>query len=74
MPTSPINFQPSEFLKLAVLLASANLLAKRHTEMHDLRRTLMPVLGLAPSTFERRFGHRPSQPGNERLPMLLATQ
>ena len=43
----PINFQPSEFLKLTVLLASANLLAKRHTEMHDLRRTLLPVLGLA---------------------------
>jgi len=43
----PINFQPSEFLKLAVLLASANLLAKRHTEMHDLRRTVLPVLALA---------------------------
>lgn len=42
----PISFQPSEFLKLAVLLASANLLAKRHTEMHDLRRTTLPVLGL----------------------------
>ncbi len=43
----PINFQPSEFLKLAVLLACANLLAKRHEEMHDLRRTLGPVLGVA---------------------------
>ncbi len=43
----PISFQPSEFLKLAVLLAGANLLAKRHTEMHDLRRTALPVLGLA---------------------------
>lgn len=42
----PVNFQPSEFLKLAVLLASANLLAKRHNEMHDLRRTLLPVLGM----------------------------
>ncbi|HQY14087.1 MAG: putative lipid II flippase FtsW [Ilumatobacteraceae bacterium] len=43
----PINFQPSEFLKLAVLLASANLLAKRHDEMHDLGRTLGPVLAIA---------------------------
>jgi cell division protein FtsW len=43
----PINFQPSEFLKLAVLLACANLLSKRHNEMHDLRRTLGPVLGVA---------------------------
>ncbi len=43
----PINFQPSEFLKLAVLLACANLLAVRHTEMHDPARTLGPVLGIA---------------------------
>jgi cell division protein FtsW len=43
----PINFQPSEFLKMAVLLASANLLAKRHDEMHDLGRTLGPVMGIA---------------------------
>ena len=42
-----INFQPSEFLKLAVLLASANLLAKRRDEMYDLRRTLGPVLAIA---------------------------
>lgn len=39
-----LSLQPSEFLKLAVLLYCANLLAKRHTEMHDLRRTLVPVL------------------------------
>ncbi|MGB8859070.1 MAG: putative lipid II flippase FtsW [Ilumatobacteraceae bacterium] len=43
----PINFQPSEFLKLAVLLACANLLAKRHDEMHDVGRTLGPVMGIA---------------------------
>ncbi len=43
----PVNFQPSEFLKLTVLLACANLLAKRTNEMHDLRRTLGPVLGIA---------------------------
>jgi cell division protein FtsW len=43
----PINFQPSEFLKLALLVACANLLAKRRHEMHDPMRTLVPALGLA---------------------------
>lgn len=43
----PLNLQPSEFLKLAVLLACANLLANRHDEMGDPTRTLFPVLGVA---------------------------
>ena len=43
----PLNFQPSEFLKLAVLLACADLMAVRHTEMHDPTRTMMPVLVVA---------------------------
>lgn len=43
----PLNFQPSEFLKLAVLLACAHLLATRHDQMHDPARTLFPVLGIA---------------------------
>ncbi|CAN5490845.1 hypothetical protein BH10ACT2_BH10ACT2_13120 [soil metagenome] len=43
----PLNFQPSEFLKLAVLLQCANVLAKRHDEMHDLARTMFPVLAIA---------------------------
>ena len=38
------SFQPSEFLKLVVLMACADLLAKRRDEMHDPRRTLGPVL------------------------------
>ena len=42
----PVNFQPSEFLKLAVLVACANMLAKRHAEMHDPARTLGPVLAI----------------------------
>jgi cell division protein FtsW len=41
-----LSFQPSEFVKLALLLACAHLLASRRTEMHDLWRTLLPVLGL----------------------------
>lgn len=43
----PVNFQPSEFLKLTLLLLCANLLAKRRNEMHDPARTLFPALGLA---------------------------
>lgn len=41
------SFQPSEFLKLAVLLYCADLLATRHREMNDLRRTLSPCLAVA---------------------------
>ena len=43
----PLNFQPSEFLKLAVLLAVADLLATRKDEMHDPGRTMLPAMGLA---------------------------
>jgi cell division protein FtsW len=43
----PINFQPSEFLKLTLLIVCANLLATRRNEMHDPMRTLVPALGLA---------------------------
>ena len=42
-----ISFQPSEFLKVAVLLYCADLLTKRGNEMHDLRRTLWPTLWVA---------------------------
>jgi cell division protein FtsW len=41
------SFQPSEFLKLAVLLYCADLLTRRETEMHDLRRTLWPTICVA---------------------------
>ena len=43
----PISFQPSEFLKLGLLLVTADLLARRRNEMHDPARTLFPALGLA---------------------------
>jgi cell division protein FtsW len=39
-----MSFQPSELLKLAVLLFCADLLSRRATEMADLRRTLWPCL------------------------------
>jgi cell division protein FtsW len=40
----PIGFQPSEFLKLAMLLYCADLLARREKEMSNLRRTLYPLI------------------------------
>jgi cell division protein FtsW len=43
----PFSLQPSEFLKLSVLLYCANLLAKRHDEMGNPARTLVPVMIVA---------------------------
>jgi cell division protein FtsW len=40
----PIGFQPSEFLKLAMLLYCCDLLAKRRQEMSNLRRTFWPPM------------------------------
>ena len=40
----PINFQPSEFLKLAVLLAAADLLTRRKDQMHDPMTTMWVLL------------------------------
>ena len=40
----PVGFQPSEFLKLAILLYCADVLARREKEMSNLRRTLWPML------------------------------
>ena len=43
----PFTIQPSEFLKLAILLFCANLLTKRQSEMNNPRRTLVPALVVA---------------------------
>jgi cell division protein FtsW len=40
----PINFQPSEFLKLAVLLAVADMLTRKKDSMHDPMNTLWVLL------------------------------
>ena len=48
----PIGFQPSEFLKIAVLLYCSDLLTKRAHAMHVVKETLWPcllVLGLSGS-------------------------
>ncbi len=42
-----LSLQPSEFMKLAVLLYCADLLTRRADEMHDLGRTLKPTLMVA---------------------------
>lgn len=42
----PIGFQPSEFLKLAVLLYTADLLTKREDRMQVVRATLWPCLAM----------------------------
>ncbi|CAN5746075.1 putative lipid II flippase FtsW [soil metagenome] len=41
------TFQPSEFLKLAVVIATAGLLVKRHDQLSDVRRSLPPIAFLA---------------------------
>lgn len=38
-----VSFQPSEVLKLAALALTADLLCRRHAEVHDLRRVLVPL-------------------------------
>lgn len=41
--TGVLGFQPSEFLKIAVLLISAKVLSERFREVHDRGRTFWPV-------------------------------
>lgn len=40
----PVGFQPSEFLKLALLVYCANLLGRRQKEVTDFNRTTRPVM------------------------------
>ncbi|MBI2708295.1 MAG: putative lipid II flippase FtsW [Actinobacteria bacterium] len=42
----PFQLQPSEFAKLTALLFVADLLAKRASEVHDMFRTFLPVVGV----------------------------
>lgn len=43
----PFSVQPSEFLKIAVVILSADLLARRTTDLGDRNRTLLPIGALA---------------------------
>jgi cell division protein FtsW len=40
----PVRFQPSEFLKVAVIIYSASLLGRRRAEVADHRRTFKPIM------------------------------
>ena len=42
--TGVLGFQPSEFLKIAILLVCAKVLAERFREVDNLRRTFWPVM------------------------------
>jgi cell division protein FtsW len=44
--SGPLQFQPSELLKLALVLYSAALLARRPQRVHDLRELLKPLLAV----------------------------
>ncbi len=43
----PLSIQPSEFLKLAVVIFAADLLMKREEVLSDVRRSLRPIVVLA---------------------------
>lgn len=43
------TFQPSEFMKLFIIIYGADLLTRRESEMGDLRRTMLPFLVVAGS-------------------------
>ncbi len=43
----PMSVQPSEFLKLAVVVLAADLLARRHADLAEARRAIVPIALLA---------------------------
>ena len=57
----PIRFQPSEFLKVAVIIYSASLLGRRRAEVADHHRTFKPILiawlpAVGACVFQKDFG------------------
>lgn len=57
----PFSFQPSEFLKLAVVLFCADIIAKRYRYVQDARQTLIPCMAVVVAAAflcaaERDFG------------------
>jgi cell division protein FtsW len=46
LPLGPVNVQPSELMKVAVVLYAADYTVRKHALMHSLRRGLLPMLGV----------------------------
>jgi cell division protein FtsW len=46
LPLGVVNLQPSELMKLAVLLYAADYAVRKHALLHSLRRGLLPILGV----------------------------
>jgi cell division protein FtsW len=46
LPLGLVNFQPSELMKLAVVLYAADYAVRKHALLHSLRRGLLPMLGV----------------------------
>jgi cell division protein FtsW len=46
IPLGPINIQPSELMKLAVVLYAADYTVRKHALMHSFRRGLAPMLAV----------------------------
>jgi cell division protein FtsW len=46
LPLGPVNLQPSELMKVAVVLYAADYTVRKHALMHSFRRGLLPMLGV----------------------------
>jgi cell division protein FtsW len=46
LPLGIVNFQPSELMKLAVVLYAADYAVRKHALLHSFRRGLLPMLGV----------------------------
>jgi len=46
LPLGPVNLQPSELMKVAVVLYAADYAVRKHALLHSFRRGLLPMLGV----------------------------
>src|SRR6202161_3028025 len=64
--SGPLQFQPSELLKLALVLYGAALLARRPQRVHDLRELSKPLLAVAGAACLLVATHPAAQPRDHR--------